>query len=1054
MRANPFAIRAVHSHLSSALEPRSRWRQVLAIIGLAVVYYVASKLSMRLGRTPQEAALFWPPVGLAVAVLLTQGYRMWPGVALGVFLTSWAAKMSWESALLLSVGDTLEALLGVWCYRRVLVRFGDATGPFGEILAIVAGGVVAPLPGACFGVPALIHAYGHGWSQWTLLFGRWWLGDSIGAIAVLSTCVGFGSKLAHGAVWSARRMVSLGALLALVIALGSFVFYAEGGAYLLFGLFPLILLGGVWFGERGAQGVALTIILSGLVAMHRGGGVLYGGSHVELRLLMLGVYLVGVAVAAKVVALLMRQQTWRLAGRTLLVGWLLGGVLFSYLQRDEEQIASLRFDRLIDDTEKSITDRLDRYVEALTGGAALLASVPSADRGQWNAFADALRLRERYPGIRGIGVIYVVPPEQVETFARSQPLVGGKPFQIHGVDGRPAGGAHQQARFVISYISPLLPNLPAVGLDLASEPHRRRAAELSRDTGRPIMTGDIALVQDGNNRSGFLLVLPVYRVGQPIGTVAERRAALHCWVYAPFVTEEFFAGVLDRLPHRPSVSIFEPKEGGRGKLLYGRDVASDQAAMNPRHTTALLLAGRIFSMHWVLRMDDADLLLTGPVWAGAACVVVALLATALIVSLVDTTARANRLVERRTSEIKQMNERLQVQFEELSRAQSDLVRLRKVHEFVLESVGDGIYAIDLAGKFIMQNEQSAKLLGWSSAELVGQLAHALVHHHRGNNEPYPLSECPIHATITDGKLRRVADDVFWRRDGTSFPVEYAAAPLLDEKGSIMGTTVTFKDVTERRRLEEGRAAMLEQERELSDMKSRFISVTSHEFRTPLQVVESAVHLLEHHRDKMSPEKLQRLYARIRGSVQRMTGLLEDILILNRLDAQRNKVSPVRVEIVGYVRDLIEEHRMTDGQGHIFELLTEERATEIVVDTKLFYHVVSNLLSNAVRYSPGGTTITTGLRLDGPHLTLEVTDQGIGIPPSEQQRVFEPFERGTNVGSVEGTGLGLNIVKRVTELLGGSVSLQSEVGRGSCFTIKLSLGSPDATPVKASAETST
>lgn len=1020
---------------------------MLALAGFAATYYVASKLSMRLGRTPQEAALFWPPVGLAVAVLLTQGIRMWPGVALGVFLTSWAAKMSWESALMLSAGDTLEALLGVWCYRRVLVRFGDSAGPFAELLAIVVGGLVAPLPGACFGVPALIHAYGHGWSQWPQLFGRWWLGDSLGAIAVLSTCVGFSSKLREGLVWSVRRGVGLAALLAAVAVLGGFVFYSEGGAYLLFGLFPLLLLGGVWFGERGAQGVALAIILSGLVAMHRGGGVLYGGSHVELRLLMLAVYLVGVALAAKMVALLLRQQTWRLAGRTLLVGWLLGGVLFSYLQRDEEQIASLRFDRLIDDTEKSITDRLERYVEALTGGAALLASAPAVDRGQWNAFADALRLRERYPGIRGIGVIYLVQPEQVERFSRSQPPAGGKPFQIYGVDGRPdTGTAHRQARYVISYISPLMPNLPAVGLDLATEPHRRRAAELSRDTGRPIMTGDIRLVQDGTNRSGFLLVLPVYREGRPIATVAERRAALHCWVYAPFVTEEFFAGVLDRLPHRPSVSIFEPKEVGRGKLLFGRDVPSDQVALNPRHTTSLLLAGRIFSLHWVLRLDEADLLLTGPIWAGAACVFVTLLATALVVSLVDTTARANRLVERRTSEIKQMNERLQVQYAELSRAQSDLVRLRKVHEFVLESVGDGIYAIDLDGRFIMQNDQSAKLLGWSSAELVGQLAHALVHHHRSNHDPYPLCECPIHATITDGKLRRVADDVFWRRDGTSFPVEYTAAPLVDEKGAIMGTTVTFKDVTERRRLEEARAAMLAQERDLSEMKSRFISVTSHEFRTPLQVVESAVQLLEHHRDKLGPEKVQRLYGRIRGSVLRMTSLLEDILILNRLDAQRSKVTPVRMEIVGYVRDLIEEHRMTDGQKHRFEFLSAEPAKDILMDTKLLYHVASNLLSNAVRYSPEGTTITTTLRFDGPVLTLAVADQGIGIPPSELHRVFEPFERGTNVGSVEGTGLGLNIVKRVTGLLGGSVALQTEVGRGSCFTIKL--------PLNPSAETST
>ena len=164
-----------------------------------------------------------------------------------------------------------------------------------------------------------------------------------------------------------------------------------------------------------------------------------------------------------------------------------------------------------------------------------------------------------------------------------------------------------------------------------------------------------------------------------------------------------------------------------------------------------------------------------------------------------------------------------------------------------------------------------------------------------------------------------------------------------------------------------------------------------------------------------------------------------------MDANRVEVSLGSIDLAAFVRNVVDEIRAGDHDAHSFVVTFSGDAARFVSDRNLLHHILSNLLSNAVRYSPAGSAVDVQTVADPTNVRLSVRDQGIGIPPGDHARIFEAFERGSNVGNIKGTGLGLNIVKRMTELLGGSVTLDSPTDGGSRFTLLLPVnpGNPPA-----------
>lgn len=270
--------------------------------------------------------------------------------------------------------------------------------------------------------------------------------------------------------------------------------------------------------------------------------------------------------------------------------------------------------------------------------------------------------------------------------------------------------------------------------------------------------------------------------------------------------------------------------------------------------------------------------------------------------------------------------------------------------------------------------------------------------------------------------------------------------LIDADNAARSSLWTFVDISKRKRAEEDMQRNLQREKELNQLKSRFVSMTSHEFRTPLAGILSSAELIRHYGDRLPPEELAELFGQVEDAVERMTRMLDNILLIGRADVQGLKFRPTRVDLEHLCRELAEEVTRPRTGGHERPTLRMEfhgSSGEHWLDPTLLRHVLGNLLSNAFKYSPSGGEVRFEVHRIDDWIHLEVADQGIGIPLEDQGKLFETFHRASNVGNISGTGLGLAIVKQSVDLHGGRISLDSVPGRGSCFKVDIPLGKEQA-----------
>ncbi len=253
-----------------------------------------------------------------------------------------------------------------------------------------------------------------------------------------------------------------------------------------------------------------------------------------------------------------------------------------------------------------------------------------------------------------------------------------------------------------------------------------------------------------------------------------------------------------------------------------------------------------------------------------------------------------------------------------------------------------------------------------------------------------------------------------------------------------------KEIIERRRAEkalrkskEDISNALEKEKELGELKSRFVTTTSHEFRTPLATILSSTELLEHYSHKWSEEKKLTHFQRIQTSIKHMTGLLNDVLLIEKAEADKLEFQPTPLALAQFCRDLVEEMQLT-ASDHTIAFCSQGQYPNTYMDEKLLRHILSNLLSNAIKYSSKASIVHFDLICEQDKAVFQIKDQGIGIPVADQDKLFNSFHRASNVGTISGTGLGLAIVKKSVDLHGGNITVDSEVGVGTTFSVMLPL----------------
>jgi signal transduction histidine kinase len=264
----------------------------------------------------------------------------------------------------------------------------------------------------------------------------------------------------------------------------------------------------------------------------------------------------------------------------------------------------------------------------------------------------------------------------------------------------------------------------------------------------------------------------------------------------------------------------------------------------------------------------------------------------------------------------------------------------------------------------------------------------------------------------------------------------------DERGRPLRMTGVNVDIDDIKRAEVEALIAVQREKELSELKSKFVSTASHEFRTPLATMLSSAELLEHYSENLSQAERTNLLQTIQGGAKRMSEMIDDVLSLGRAESGVLKLNLERMDLRELCNKVVAEFRIAQGKDHLISLVDRFDLPQVNMDERLLRHILNNLLSNAAKYSPTGSEIMFSLARRQERAVIEIQDHGIGIPEADQPRLFESFQRASNVGVRQGTGLGLAIVKKCVELHGGEISMNSAVGAGTRFTVVL--------PVQASA----
>ena len=354
---------------------------------------------------------------------------------------------------------------------------------------------------------------------------------------------------------------------------------------------------------------------------------------------------------------------------------------------------------------------------------------------------------------------------------------------------------------------------------------------------------------------------------------------------------------------------------------------------------------------------------------------------------------------------------------------------------LFETSSHGVLLRD-AEKILAVNPATVRLLGYDRAEqLVGRHPSELAPPLQPNGEPSRVAsqrrmqECLVNGTA---KFEWVA----MRRDGAEVDLDITMNRIETKEGWLIQTNV--QDVSVRKRAEAELRRALEHERELGALKSRFVSMVSHEFRTPLGIMMSSSNLLRHYFERLSAEERQEQLESIEKNIRRMSDLMEEVLILARFESGKLDFEPRRLEIGSFCRRLADELLSATNRKCPIELALDGADAEGLGDEKLLRHIFGNLVTNAVKYSPQDSPVRLEVQKLGQDAVCRIIDRGIGIPPADQTLLFQAFQRGSNVGNVPGTGLGLTIVKRCVDIHGGEIGVESAEGRGTTVTVRLPL----------------
>lgn len=346
------------------------------------------------------------------------------------------------------------------------------------------------------------------------------------------------------------------------------------------------------------------------------------------------------------------------------------------------------------------------------------------------------------------------------------------------------------------------------------------------------------------------------------------------------------------------------------------------------------------------------------------------------------------------------------------------------YKLVSENSADVICLHRLGGSFTFVSPSCKRLLGYTVEEKMQLTMEDLIH-----PDDYKRAQEVFEDTVRNKRKNTITQYRYKKKSGDYFWVGVSMSAVLNDDDEVQFVLTSTRDITEI-------VNVIEKERQLNKLKSSFISMASHEFRTPLTTIQSSNELISMYLDnrpEMPDNKLVKHVTRIRTELDRLNALLKDVFTLGRLDVGKTQLKKEITSLPGIVKQVIMECQV-QFKNRSVGLNIQGKERQLLLDSQLISHAISNLISNALKYSPESKDPDVTLMFESESVQIEVRDYGIGIPAKDQTSLFESFSRASNVGDIEGTGLGLVIVKQFIEMHGGQISFESEVGKGTAFRV--------------------